>query len=266
LSSGKISAVGVAWLVALVTYFAVSANEARANGFLATDLSEHEIAITSDFNGKDLLLFGTTGDPVLSGVSGPAPEIDVIIVVHGPEVPMKIWRRERVAGIWVNSQPVQFDNVPGYYAVAANRPLADITTEPYLRSNNIGADNLVLISVEDVPVEEKAELRKAILGNRGDAGLYTLNEAAITFPDGRLFRSAIHFPANVPVGDYQVIVRLFINGLEIDRSYSVVPVGKSGMGRQIYAMAQNQSLLYGIAAVFIAILAGWLAAVVFRQK
>ena len=124
----------------------------------------------------------------------------------------------------------------------------------------------MLISVEDVPVEEIAELRKAILGDRSDAGLYTLDEAAVTFPDGRLFRTAIHFPANVPVGDYQVIVRLFVNGLEIDRSYSLVPVGKSGLGRQIYALAQNQSLLYGLAAVLIAVLAGWLASVVFRQK
>jgi uncharacterized protein (TIGR02186 family) len=252
--------------LALVALIGAQSAGAQDNEFLATDLSEHEIAITSDFNGKDLLLFGSTGDPMLSGVSGPKPDIDVIIVVHGPEVPMKIWRRERVASVWVNSQPVQFDNVPGYYAVAANRPLAEITTQDYLRGSNIGADNLVLISVEDVPVEEIAELRKAILGDRSDAGLYTLDEAAVTFPDGRLFRTAIHFPANVPVGDYQVIVRLFVNGLEIDRSYSLVPVGKSGPGRQIYALAQNQSLLYGLAAVLIAVLAGWLASVVFRQK
>ena len=255
-----------AWLLALVAFTGPQSAGAQENEFLATDLSEHEIAITSDFNGKDLLLFGSTGDPILSGISGPKPDIDVIIVVHGPEVPMKIWRRERVAGVWVNSQPVQFDNVPGYYAVAANRPLAEITTQNYLRSNNIGADNLVLISVEDVPVAEIAELRKAILGDRSDAGLYTLDEAAVTFPDGRLFRTAIHFPANVPVGDYQVIVRLFVNGREIDRSYSIVPVGKSGLGRQIYALAQTQPLLYGLAAVLIAVLAGWLASVVFRQK
>ncbi len=233
---------------------------------LATDLSEHEIAITSDFNGMDLLLFGSTGDPGLLGAGGERLGIDVIVVVHGPEVPMKIWRKERVAGVWVNSQPVQFDNVPGYYAVAANRTLTEITTEDYLRSKNIGADNLVLISVEDVPVAEKAELRKAILSDRRDTGLYLLDEKAVTFPDGRLFRSSIHFPANVPVGDDRVIVRLFINGAQIDRSYTVVNVGKKGLERQIYAMAQNQGLLYGIGAVLIAMFAGWLASVAFRQK
>jgi len=241
-------------------------HSANAREPLATDLSEHEIAITSDFNGTDLLLFGSTGDPALTGLDGPKPDIDVVVVVHGPEVPMKIWRRERVAGIWINSQPVTFENVPGYYAVAANRPLADITTAPYLRSQNIGADNLVLISVEDVPVEEKAELRKAILGNRGEAGLYLKDPHAVTFPNGRLFRSDIHFPANVPVGDYQVIVRLFINGMEIDRSYTVVTVGKKGLEQQIYTLAQDQSLLYGIGAVLLAMFAGWLASVVFRQS
>ncbi len=233
---------------------------------LATDLSEHEIAITADFNGMDLLLFGSTGDPGLIGADGQKSNIDVIVVVHGPEVPMKIWRKERVAGIWINSQPVQFDNVPGYYAVAANRPLAEITTQDYLRRKNIGAENLVLISVEDVPVAEKIELRKAILSNRRDTGLYSLDEKAVTFPDGRLFRSAIHFPANVPEGDYRVIVRLFIDGVQIDRSYTVVNVGKKGLERQIYAMAQNHALLYGIGAVLIAMFAGWLASVAFRQN
>jgi uncharacterized protein (TIGR02186 family) len=250
----------------LLIVLTITGVTADAREPLATDLSEHEVAITSDFNGLDLLLFGSTGDPGLTGVDGRRPDIDVIVVVHGPEVPMKIWRKERVAGVWVNSQPVQFDNVPGYYAVAANRPLGEITTEDYLRSKNIGAENLVLISVEDVPVAEKAELRNAILSNRHDAGLYLLDEDAVTFPDGRLFRSSIHFPANVPVGDYRVIVRLFIDGVQIDRSYTVVNVGKKGLERQIYAMAQNQSLLYGIGAVLIAMFAGWLASVAFRQN
>lgn len=252
-------------VVCMVTLgLATSNSDAREP--LATDLSEHEIAITADFNGMDLLLFGSTGNPGLTGADGEKPDIDVIVVVHGPEVPMKIWRRERVAGIWINSKPVQFDNVPGYYAVASNRPLAEIASDNYLRSQNIGADNLVLISVEDVSVEEKAELRHAILGNRGEAGLFLLDEGAVTYPDGRLFRSVIHFPANVPEGDYRVIVRLFIDGTQIDQSYTIVNVGKRGLERQIYSWAHDYSLLYGIAAVLIAMFAGWLASVAFRKN
>ena len=238
---------------------------AHAQDQLATDLSDDEIAITSSFTGKELLLFGTSGENGIDLSAEGAEGVDVIVVVHGPEVPMRIWRKERVAGVWVNSQPVTFENVPGYYAVASNRPLEDITTADYLRSENIGTENLVLISVEDVPVEEKVELRKAIMGNRTDAGLFIKDESAVTFPAGPLFRSAIHFPANVPVGDYRVIVRLFVDGVEIDRTYSVIAAGKKGLEQRIYEFAQNQSLFYGVVAVLLAVLAGWVASVVFRR-
>ncbi|MBI1179846.1 MAG: hypothetical protein GC201_04760, partial [Alphaproteobacteria bacterium] len=78
---------------------------------LATDLSSRQIAITSSFNGTSLLLFGSKNG---GRAEGP---VDIIAVVHGPEQPMTIYRKERVAGIWVNSDPVRFHNVPGFYAV-----------------------------------------------------------------------------------------------------------------------------------------------------
>ncbi len=237
--------------------FASGAVEAAS---MATDLSDHEIAITSNFSGTDLLLFGARGE------HAPSDDFDVIAVIHGPEVPMKIWRKQRVAGIWVNSTPVTFENVPGYYAVASNRPLDAITTPEYLRSQNIGFDNLVLISIEDVPVDEKVELRRAIIGNRQAAGLYIRSEDAVTFPAGALFRSDLHFPASVPTGDYQVIVRLFRDGIEVDRTSTVLTVGKKGLEQQLYSLAKNQSLAYGLGAVLLAMAAGWLAAAVFRQK
>ena len=252
------------WLTLIPILLMAFSPMAIAQEPLATDLSEDAVAITSDFNGKDLLLFGSTGDRRIATKS--AEPVDVVIVVHGPEVPMKIWRKERVAGVWVNSQPVTFVNVPGYYVVATNRPLTDITSQEYLRRENIGADNLVLVSVEDVSLDEKTELRKAILGNRGEAGLYQLNEDAVSFPDGRLFRSSIHFPSNVPVGDYRVIVRLFQNGMELDRSRSIVTVGKQGIEQQIFSLAQDYSFFYGLGSVTIAMLAGWLASVAFRRN
>lgn len=234
---------------------------ARADGGeLATDLSDHEIAITSSFKGTSLLLFGSKGTET-------APEdLDIIVVVHGPETPMRIFRKERVAGIWVNSRPVLFDNVPGYYAVASNRPLTDVTSAEYLRRENIAPRNLVLLSTEDATLEELTELRAALVDDRRQAGLYIEDESAVTFPAGSLFRTTIEFPANVPVGDYRVLVRLFRDGTEIDRTISVLTVGKRGLEQWIYSFAHENSLAYGVIAVLLAMGAGWLASVIFRQR
>ena len=65
---------------------------ARAEGVVA-DLSSHLIAITTGFTGASVVLFGATDG-----------RGDVIVVVRGPEREMTVWRKSRVAGIWVNAE------------------------------------------------------------------------------------------------------------------------------------------------------------------
>ena len=247
-------------LLALFVLFLPLQADARG---LESDISSDEIAITSRFAGTELLLFGSKGPAALSEDE----ELDVIVVIHGPEIPMKIWRKERVAGIWVNSAPVEFDNVPGYYAVVSNRRLGAITTAPYLRRQNIGPENLVLLAHNpNIEKERLAELRRAIVENRQREGLYVIDESAVKFPSESLFRATIRFPANVPVGEYRILVRLFRNGEEIDRTSSLLTVGKRGLEQQIYTLAHTQPALYGLMAIFIAVSAGWLAAAIFRRS
>lgn len=244
-------------LLLVLTVFAWP--EARADS-LATDLSDHEIGITSSFAGTSLLLFGT------KGARWANDDLDVIVVVRGPETPMKVWRKQRIAGIWIKSEPVAFDNVPGYYAIASNRPLKFVASTEYLRKNNIGPQNLVLVSVEDVAVGAAIELRRAIIQNRREAGLYFEIDDAVTFSGGGLFRTDIHFPANVPVGDYRILILLLQDGVEVDRTSKVLSVGKQGIERQLYSFAYDRPALYGIFAVVFAVAAGWAAAFIFRSS
>src|SRR3982750_4544468 len=84
---------------------------ARADEVVA-DLSSHLIAITTGFTGASVVLFGATEG-----------RGDIITVVRGPEREMTVWRKGKVAGIWVNAEAVVFGNVPSFYAVAASRPV-----------------------------------------------------------------------------------------------------------------------------------------------
>ena len=74
----------------------------------------HLIAVTAGFVGTKLLLFGAIDD-----------EGEVAVVVRGPEGPMVVRRKERVAGIWINRAQARFAPVPLFYWVATSRPFAE---------------------------------------------------------------------------------------------------------------------------------------------
>ena len=74
---------------------------------LALDLSNDEVAISTGFTGTELLLFGAT--------EGQA----ILFTVVGPRSDEVVWRKERVAGIWVNGDSITFKSAPAYYLIAA---------------------------------------------------------------------------------------------------------------------------------------------------
>ena len=91
---------------------------------IEADVSARNIAVTSDFNGTQIVVFGA-----VDGSQQPSAEsgyYDVIIVVEGVPSRMVVRRKGNVAGLWLNTASVIFDNVPSYYAVASNRPIDEI--------------------------------------------------------------------------------------------------------------------------------------------
>ena len=245
----------------LLTFFLLSlaSDRTQAAPPLVTDLSSHLISVTSDFTGTDLLLFGSVLPPVEQGEEQ-LP--DIIVVVRGPEFPTTVRRKERIAGIWVNTDAVEFPKVPGYYAIAATRDVSRIADAKLLKRLNIG-----LGSVQDsLGSEPKGkDFREAVIRNRIRKGLYTGAEGEVEFVGPTLFRASIHFPAGVPVGSYEAEVYMFHRGQLISTQTTQLFIKKFGIGRAIFDFAHKQPVLYGIAAIFVAFFAGWIAAMAFRR-
>src|SRR5207237_2222196 len=116
--------------LALLVVLACGAGPARGDGVVA-DLSSHLIAITTGFTGASVVRFGATEG-----------RGDIITVVRGPEREMTVWRKGKVAGIWVNAEAVVFGNVPSFYAVAASRPVDEIIAPGPAALYRIGTGNL----------------------------------------------------------------------------------------------------------------------------
>lgn len=221
---------------------------------LVADLSSHLIAITPDFTGVDLLLFGTT-----DGTG------DVVVVIRGPHSDVVMRRKERVAGVWVHTDAVAFAGVPGYYALAANRPLEQMDAEAELAFAQIGVPNLRLDAV-DAPTETShAAFRDALVKNMQRKQLYPVEIQPVTFVGERLFRTSIRFPANVPTGPYSAEVYLIKDGQVVTSEITPLAVRKSGFGADVFLHAHRHPASYGAVAVVFALAAGWVASVLFRK-
>lgn len=64
--------------------------------------STSEIAITSDFRGADLTIFGalTNADELFLAIG----QYDVVVTLEGPKDYATVRKKERVFGIWMNTE------------------------------------------------------------------------------------------------------------------------------------------------------------------
>ncbi|MDP6351764.1 MAG: TIGR02186 family protein [Alphaproteobacteria bacterium] len=221
---------------------------------LEVDLSQHRIAIEPQFTGAEVLLFGA--------VDGAG---EVVIVLRGPPQPVVVRRKARTAGIWLNRDEIRFSGVPGYYAVAASRPLAEIGTEDIFEANEIGLANLRVTGGEAVSAAERARFRAALIRNKSRQRLYLDRLGAVAFVGRQLFRANFAFPANVPTGRYRADIFLIESDRLISKRSTTLDITKSGLEAALYRYAHEKSWLYGLLAVTVALVAGWLAGVIFRK-
>ena len=63
------------------------------------DLSDKEIQIQTDFNGKEVIIFGLTD-----------PKFETVLIIKGPSKNTKVQKKERLFGIWINTKRIIYKN------------------------------------------------------------------------------------------------------------------------------------------------------------
>lgn len=228
------------------------AGGARAETLVA-DLSRHLVRITTGFTGSDVLLFGA--------VEGRG---DVVVVVRGPQGRAIVRRKSPIAGVWVNRERMMFTGVPAYYAVAASGPLEDIVPRTVAERHQIGTDYLRL-KTDARPGPRVAAFRAALIRNQQRRELYASTVGKVSFLGQRLFRTTVHFPANVPTGTYTVQVFLLNAGRIVSAQTTPLAIHKAGLEAELFEFAHRYPAYYGIIAIIVALMAGWGAGLVFRR-
>lgn len=221
---------------------------------LVADLTSHLIAITTGFTGASVVLFGATDGPG-----------DVVVAVRGPEREMTVRRKNRVAGIWVNTEAMTFGHVQSFYAVAASRPIDEILPSAAAAFYRLGIANLRLDAETAAPSSAVGTFRTALDRNQEHAGLFVDRLGKVDFLGDRLFRTTISFPSNVPTGTYLVEVFLVRDKDVVSGQTTPLVVSKVGVDATVSEFSMRQPGFYGAIAVLTAVVAGWLASLPFRR-
>jgi uncharacterized protein (TIGR02186 family) len=231
---------------------------------LVASLTNHRVMITSNYTGVELVLFGSVERDAGTARRGP---YDIVATITGPRESLRTRRKQRVLGIWVNTASRNFIDPPSYLAVLASRPLDAITSADNERRMQLGIANTPLPELinNDIGEVSNDPFRAALIRLMRERGLYSEEPNAVTFLTPTLFRAAILLPAQVPIGNYNVDVKLFADGSLIGHTDSAFEIVKVGFEQFVVNAARDHGLLYGLATAMMALLTGWIASVAFRR-
>ena len=133
--------------------------------------------------------------------------------------------------------------------------------------HELGVENLRLeLPAAKASPNVASEWRKGVIRNHQRQDLYAREVQPITFLGNRLFRAEVHLPANVPTGAYQVVTYMLRDGHVVSAQTMPLFVSKVGTAAVVFDFAHQYSALYGLIAIVIALVAGWLAHLAFRKS
>ena len=241
---------------AVTLIFCLLVSPALAGENLVSGLSQDTIEIRANYNGAEITVFGAVEQPQTE-------KPDIIVAVRGPEQDMRVLRKDRVAGIWINRNRVLFRAMPSYYFVAGNRPLDQIAPTQTLNQYQLG---LSVLKPHGLRADDNPEpFRKALLDRMERNHLYVQQEDGVEFLSGTLFRVRVPVPSTAPRGTYVADVYLLRAGKVIDQRSSDLIIDQIGVERRLYDFSRVSPLLYGVSTVLMALLLGWGSSLLFRR-
>ena len=221
------------------------------------DLSDQEIEIETDFNGKEIIIFGLT-----------EPGFDTLLTIRGPEEYKKLQKKERIFGLWMNNNKIIYRNLPSIYFVAASSPVNKILNQESITNDSLYFEpmlvNLITQRNFNFSKENNQNIwSKNLINIKKKNNFY--KEYEIKIVDDKLFQTRVFFPANTIPGNYQINIYQIKDQVIVSKKNKSINIIKSGIGNELFNLAHNNPIAYGIICIVFAIFSGLLAAVVFRR-
>ena len=219
------------------------------------DLSEDNIEIKTDFDGKEIIIFGLLQD-----------DHDTLLTIKGPPSKMKIQKKERYFGVWINNKQITYSKIPTLFFLSSSSKIDEILPNSIqinydlnfskILNNKTFDQNFIFKNDQSTWNENFVRIKKKQL-------FYKEFEMKI-FKD-KLFQTSVFFPPNTIPGIYNVNIYYIKNNTIMNKDQKKIIVKKTGIGSDIYEFAKNNAATYGVFVVIFSILSGLIAATLFRR-
>jgi len=221
------------------------------------DLSDQEIEIQTNFNGKEVIIFGLT-----------EPGLETLLTIRGPEEYKKLQKKERIFGLWINNNKIIYRNLPSIYFVAASSPVNKILNQESIINDSLYFEpmlvNLITQRNFNFSKENNEKMwAKNLINIKQKNNFY--KEYKIKIVDEKLFQTRVFFPADTIPGNYQINIYQIKDQKIVSKKNKSINIIKSGIGNELFNLAHNNPVTYGILCIIFAIFSGFLAAIVFRR-
>jgi uncharacterized protein (TIGR02186 family) len=250
--TARLRRLAAAFIACLVALCAAAGMAGAQNESVELDTSTREIAIKPDFDGAEIVIFGAVDNS--QQATSASGYYDIIIVIRGPAETITARQKQRMAGLWVNGNSRTFDKVPSFYGVLSTRPIAEVTDEDSLRRFDI--------EFNPTPLEESRappdDFERALVRIKEQEGMYVKAPFAVVFLSRSLFRATLRMPAQIVDGTYTAQIYLFRDKKLLSWDKTLLEVKKVGLERDLYILASDNPWIYGIIAVAVAAISGFL--------
>lgn len=245
-------------LIASLALLMALAAPARAEE-IVLGLSSDEVAITATFDGSNILIFGAIRR------DEPPPEdsdLGVVVTVSGPVTPLVVRRKARRFGVWINTDAARISAAPSFYAVATTGPFEEVLSHTEDLRHSVSIPRAIRAFGNEVP--DADAFVEALIRIRQEDGHYHMMIGDVVLARDSLFSTQIALPADLVEGFYPTRIFLTRDGEVVDIYRASIAVRKVGLERWLYNLAHDQPLAYGLLAIALAIVSGWLASVAFQ--
>lgn len=197
---------------------------------LTVDLTQSYIAVDTSYDGSEILAFGISPD---------SQKYDIIVLMTGPRLDVRIYTKKRKAGVWINTLVNKFNSIPSYFFRTSSTPINDIIGDEQRTKYGLNFDSYAIESGN----KEQIDILKQILINDK---LYSVsNDSLITF-NNNLFKVPISLPSQSPTGLYTVEVFAVEKGEIKQHASASLWVRKEGIDAYISKVASEYGFIYGL--------------------
>jgi uncharacterized protein (TIGR02186 family) len=227
---------------------------------IVSEVLDGVIEVDASFRGARVTVYGAIQNSTMRR----ARVGDVVVTLRGPDQRVEVHRKRQVFGVWMPIQTAVFAAAPSYFAVAASKPLSEITTPAAIWSENLDPAPLARLAGPTPADTDPGAFRNALVRLKRGEGLYV--SQSLNMSAQALFRASFELPAHAPVGRYEASVFLFCGQQMLQAQRGAVMVERTGMERAVYSFAHEQPILHGLIAVAMALAAGAASALLYRRK